>query len=167
MPTGADIVLECLRKQALNRTLYKNVQRMNSDRNLTLAILNYTDGNVSISGQHEESIVVRSGGIIERIDTMELGFPIALDDEIADFIDQALIELHPGDSIVLYTDGIPEAENMDNEQYGLERLCDVISQNWDKSAAALQQTIIDDVRQFIGQQKVFDDITLVVLKQKG
>jgi len=149
----------------LNRTLYKNVQRMNSDRNLTLAILNYTDGKVSISGQHEESIVVRAGGIIERIDTMDLGFPIALDDDIADFIDQALIELQPGDSIVLYTDGIPEAENMENEQYGLDRLCDVIHQNWDKSAAAMKDTIIDDVRQFIGKQKVFDDITLVVLKQ--
>jgi CHASE2 domain-containing sensor protein len=149
----------------LNRTLYKNVQRMNSDRNLTLAILNYTDGKVSISGQHEESIVVRAGGIIERIDTMDLGFPIALDDDIADFIDRALIELNPGDSIVLYTDGIPEAENMENEQYGLERLCDVIRQNWDKSAEVIKDAIINDVRQFIGKQKVFDDITLVVLKQ--
>jgi len=149
----------------LNRTLYKNVQRMNSDRNLTLAILNYTDGKVSISGQHEESIVVRDGGIIERIDTMDLGFPIALDDDIADFIDRALIELQPGDSIVLYTDGIPEAENMENEQYGLDRLCDVIRQNWDKSAEGIKDAIIDDVRQFIGKQKVFDDITLVVLKQ--
>ncbi|MEQ9621268.1 CHASE2 domain-containing protein [Coleofasciculus chthonoplastes] len=151
----------------LNRTLYKNVQRMNSDRNLTLAILNYTDGKVSISGQHEESIVVRAGGIIERIDTMDLGFPIALDDDIADFIDRALIELQPGDSIVLYTDGIPEAENMENEQYGLERLCDVIRQNWDKSAAAMKDAIIDNLRHFIGKQKVFDDITLVVLKQEA
>ncbi|MEQ9238771.1 CHASE2 domain-containing protein [Coleofasciculus sp. E2-BRE-01] len=150
----------------LNRTLYKNVQRMNSDRNLTLAILNYTDGKVSISGQHEESIVVRAGGIIERIDTMDLGFPIALDDDIADFIDRALIELHPGDSIVLYTDGIPEAENMENEQYGLDRLCDVISQNWDKSAEVIKDAIIDNLRHFIGKQKVFDDITLVVLKQE-
>lgn len=150
----------------LNRTLYKNVQRMNSDRNLTLAILNYTDGKVSISGQHEESIVVRAGGIIERIDTMDLGFPIALDDDIADFIDRALIELQPGDSIVLYTDGIPEAENMENEQYGLDRLCDVISQNWDKSAEVIKDAIIDNLRHFIGKQKVFDDITLVVLKQE-
>ncbi|MGK7894658.1 MAG: CHASE2 domain-containing protein, partial [Xenococcus sp. (in: cyanobacteria)] len=37
----------------LNRTLYQNLQRMNSDKNLTLAILNYLDNRVSISGQHE------------------------------------------------------------------------------------------------------------------
>ena len=34
----------------LNRTLYQNIQRMNSDKNLTLAILNYADGTISISG---------------------------------------------------------------------------------------------------------------------
>lgn len=45
----------------LNRTIYRNVQRMNTDKNLTLAILNYAEGRVSISGQHEEAIVVRAG----------------------------------------------------------------------------------------------------------
>ena len=69
---------------ALNRTLYKNVQRMNSEKSLTLAILNYSQGQVSISGQHEEIIIVRRGGEIERMDTRDLGFPIALDDDIAE-----------------------------------------------------------------------------------
>jgi sigma-B regulation protein RsbU (phosphoserine phosphatase) len=68
---------------ALNRTLYKNVQRMNSEKSLTLAILNYSKGWVTISGQHEETIIVRQGGQVERIDTMDLGFPLALDDDIA------------------------------------------------------------------------------------
>ena len=58
----------------LNRTLYKNIQRMNSDKNLTLALLNYANGRISISGQHEETLVVRKDGKIERIDTMDLGF---------------------------------------------------------------------------------------------
>ncbi len=55
---------------------------------------------------------------------------------------------------------------MENEQYGLDRLCDVIRQNWDKSAEVIKDAIIDNLRQFIGKQKVFDDITLVVLKQE-
>src|SRR4028118_1588447 len=108
---------------ALNRTLYKNVQRMNSDKTLTLAILNYSQGRVSISGQHEETIIVRLGGEIERIDTIDLGLPIALAENITDFIDRTLVDLQPGDGIVLYTDGITEAKNMDRAQYGLERLC--------------------------------------------
>ncbi|HEY9848033.1 MAG TPA: SpoIIE family protein phosphatase [Leptolyngbyaceae cyanobacterium] len=151
---------------ALNRTIYKNVRRMNSQKNLTLVILTYTSGKVSISGQHEETIVVRNGGYVERINTMDLGFPIGLDEEITDFINHTSVKLNPGDGIVLYTDGIPEAYNIEKEQYGIERLCEVASQNWDGSAEEIKQAIVDDVKEFIGEQKVFDDITLVVLKQK-
>ena len=150
----------------LNRTLYQNVQRMDSDKNLTLAILNYSEGRVSISGQHEETLLVRSGGHIERIDTMDLGLPIGMDDDIVDFIDQTIVELNPGDGVVLYTDGIPEAFDMNKKQYGMERLCEVISQNWQHTAQEIKQAVIDDVRDFIGKQKVFDDITLVVLKRQ-
>ncbi|MEG3836290.1 MULTISPECIES: SpoIIE family protein phosphatase [unclassified Microcoleus] len=151
----------------LNRTLYKNVQRMNSEKSLTLAILNYSEGRISISGQHEETLVVRKNGDVERIDTMELGFPIALDDDIADFISHVLIELEPGDGVVLYTDGIPEAYNIRKKQYGLKQLCQVISQNWHKSAAGVKDAVIVDVRQHIGKQKVFDDITLLVFKRQA
>lgn len=151
----------------LNRTLYKNVVRMNCEKSLTLVILTYSDGKISISGQHEETIIVRNGGHIERVDTMDLGFPIALDEEISDFIDNRIIKLKFGDGVVLYTDGIPEAYNIEKKQYGVERLCEVISDNWDGSAAEIKQAIIDDVKRFIGEQTVFDDITLVVLKQKA
>lgn len=149
----------------LNRTIYQNVQRMNSEKNLTLAILNYCEGKLIISGQHEETLVVRVGGQIERIDMMDLGLPIGIDDDIADFIDHTIVELRSGDGVVLYTDGIPEAYNLEKEQYGLQRMCDVISQNWDKSAEAIKNAIIEDVRDFIGEQKVFDDITLLIFKQ--
>jgi sigma-B regulation protein RsbU (phosphoserine phosphatase) len=151
---------------ALNRTLYKNVQRMNSEKSLTLAILNYSQGWVSISGQHEETIIVRRGGEIERVDTVDLGFPIALHDDIAEFISHISIELQLGDGIVLYTDGIPEAKDINKKQYGLDKLCDIISQNWHLSAQEIKQAVIDDVRRHIGTQKVFDDITLLVLKQQ-
>ncbi len=149
----------------LNRTLYKNVQRMNSDKNLTLVVLNYVDGRLSISGQHEETLVVRQGGAIERIDTIDLGFPIALDEHIADFISHTLVELHPGDGIVLYTDGIPEAIDQNKVQYGIPRLCQVVSDHWQQSADAIKQAVIQDVRQHIGNQKMFDDITLLVVKR--
>jgi len=150
----------------LNRTIYKNVQRMNSQKSLTLAIVNYADGKISISGQHEETILVRKGGQIERIDTMSLGFPIGLDSDIAEFINHAIFELEPGDGIVLYTDGIPEAKDINKVQYQVERLCEVVSDNWDKSADEIKEAIIADVRRHIGTQKVFDDITLLVLKRQ-
>ena len=150
----------------LNRTIYANIQRMNTDKNLTLAILNYENKKVRISGQHEETLIVRADGRIEHIDMMDLGLPIGLDENIADFIDSTVVELNPGDGIVLYTDGIPEAYSIEKKQYGMERFCEVILQLWSEPAEAIKQGIIKDVKDFIGKQKVFDDITLLVIKQK-
>lgn len=149
----------------LNRTIYNNVQRMKIDKNLTLSILNYADGQLTVSGQHEEIIVVRQGGKIERIDTMDLGLPIGLDHNISEFISYTRVELNSGDGIVLYTDGITEARNGSNQRYGIEQLCEIISQNWHYNSHQIQEAVIKDLQQFIGEEKVWDDITLVVLKQ--
>jgi two-component system sensor histidine kinase ChiS len=150
----------------INRTIYDNVQRMNSDKNLTLSLLDYQQGQLRLSGQHEEIIVVRTDGSVERIDTIDLGFPIGLEADIADFIAQTQVQLHSGDVVVLYTDGITEAENLAGEQYGIERLCEIARCNREHSAFDIKQAVIDDVRSHIGEQKVYDDITLLVLKQK-
>ncbi|MFP4120740.1 SpoIIE family protein phosphatase [Coleofasciculus sp.] len=150
----------------LNRTIYHNIQRMKCEKNLTLSILDYHQYKLRLSGQHEEMIVVRYGGRIERIDTIDLGFPIGLVADIADFVADAEIQLHPGDVVVLYTDGIPEAENSQGVQYGIERLCQILSDNWRQSAREIRQAVIEDVRRHIESQKVYDDITLLVIKPK-
>jgi len=150
----------------LNRTLYHNVRRMRSDKNLTLALLTYAQGQVCISGQHEEVLIIRHGGVIERIDTIDLGFPLGLEADIAAFVRPISVALHPGDGVVLYTDGITEAADSHNRLYGIDRLCTVISQHWAGTAQDIQAAVIADVRCHIGAQKVFDDITLVVAKQR-
>ncbi|PZU95732.1 MAG: diguanylate cyclase [Pseudanabaena sp.] len=150
----------------LNRTIYGNVQRMDSDKNLTLALIDYEHGKLTLSGQHEEMIVVRKNGVVERFDTIDLGFPIGLEEEIADFLSQKCIHLATGDVVVLYTDGITEAANEVNQMYGVDRLCKVIRNNVDQPAIAIRRAVINDLRSHIGTQKVYDDITLLVLKQK-
>ena len=150
----------------LNRTIYNNVQRMETNKSLTLSLLDYKNKQLTVSGQHEDLIVVRKDGQIELIDTFDLGFPIGLDDDISDFVAYQTIPLQPGDGVVLYTDGITEAENMAGEQYELERLCQAVSHHWPKPAAAIKDAVVSDLHHFIGEQKVYDDITLLVLKQR-
>jgi sigma-B regulation protein RsbU (phosphoserine phosphatase) len=150
----------------LNRTVYDNVQRMRCDKNLTLILLDYTAGVLTLSGQHEEMIVLRKEGYqIERIDTMDLGFPIGLEQDISIYIRQVRVNLQPGDTVVLYTDGVTEAENNKGELYEVEQLCRIIQQNMDKSVQDIRHAVIEDVRRHIGTHKVYDDITLLVLKQ--
>jgi serine phosphatase RsbU (regulator of sigma subunit) len=150
----------------LNRALYGNVQRMGTDKNLTLALLDYAAGDVRLSGQHEAMLVVRDGGTVEVVDTIDLGFPVALTDDIADFIQHTTVRLQAGDGVVLYTDGVTEAEDLTGQQYGLARLCPLLSQHWAASAEVIKERVVTDVHQHIGAQTMYDDITLVVVKRR-
>lgn len=152
---------------ALNEVVYQNRLRMSSYRNLSLALIDYADGKLYISGQHEEVIVVRADATIERIDTLDLGYPVGLVEDISEFIAQHQIDLGVGDGIVLYTDGIPEAENSQREFYGLERLIQMVQQHWSQPAQAIRSAIMADLRSHIGNHILYDDITLVVLKRKS
>lgn len=151
----------------LNRTIYKNAQRMKADKTLTFALIEYQNKQIKIVGQHEDVLVVRKDGQIEQMDTFALGFPIGLEKEIEQWVASATVMLQPGDGIVLYTDGVTEAANIRNELYGVERLCQTLKQHWHRSANEIKQAVVDDVLRHIGEQKLFDDVTLVVLKEKG
>ncbi|MFC1714514.1 SpoIIE family protein phosphatase [Candidatus Poribacteria bacterium] len=74
------------------------------------------------------------------------------------------VQMDMGDSLVLYTDGIPEAANEDDEMYSFERLEETLIENSGADAQRLMDTVLSDVRQFTGNQPQEDDITLVVLK---
>ncbi|EDN71461.1 Stage II sporulation E [Beggiatoa sp. PS] len=160
----------------LNKMIYDYAQRMNIDKNLTLSFIDYQpihseqaemEGILRISGQHEEVLVARQGGKVEHLDTFDLGFPVGLEADIQDFVSQKEIHLQTDDVVVLYTDGITEALNTDKQEYGLEQLCKIISCNWQRSAEEIKQAVIADLRQHIGQQKIFDDITLLIIKPKN
>ncbi|HEW98539.1 MAG TPA: response regulator [Beggiatoa sp.] len=164
LENGETDPVKCL--TTINRTLYDNVERMQVSKSMTLSLLEYVDGGkLRLSGQHEDIIWIRNGKL-ELIDTFDLGFPVGLEEDIADFVSEKEISLNPGDVVVFYTDGITEAENMEKELYGMERLCEVVQQNWQRTVNEIKQAVIDDVGHYIGKQQVFDDITLLVLKQK-
>ncbi len=135
---------------------------------MSLTLLDYQSGQkkLNASGQHEQILVVRQDGRVETVDTDDLGFPLGLESGIARFVDETSIQLQPGDGIVLYSDGITEAENVEKEFYGIERLCCVVSEHWAESAEAIKDAVVADVRAFIGGQIVYDDLTLLVVKQK-
>ena len=120
----------------------------------------------TLQNQHEEVLIIRHGGVIERIDTIDLGFPLGLEADIAKFVRSVSVALHPGDGVVLYSDGITEAVDMHHRLYGIDRLCTILSQHWAGSAQDIQAAVMADVRCHIGDQEVYDDITLVVAIQR-
>jgi PAS domain S-box-containing protein len=150
--------------EALNRVIYDNVRRMRCDRNLTLTLLHYQDKVVTISGQHEEVLVVRGDGILERHDTLNLGFPLGLEEDISSFIAEATVPLRSGDVMVAYTDGITEAVNDAGVAFGLERLSEVVRTSHLQPAGAIREAVLSSLRNYTEGQNLLDDVTLLVIK---
>ena len=74
------------------------------------------------------------------------------------------ITLSEGDTLVLYTDGIPEAKNVDGERYGMDRIAIALKDYGNVETRA--KRLHDDVIRFTGEADIFDDITLLCVKFK-
>lgn len=74
------------------------------------------------------------------------------------------IKLTQGDEIILYTDGVTEAINEKNQQFGQERLINIIKSNPTLSANELIKKIQNEITLFVNNQPQFDDVTLMILK---
>jgi phosphoserine phosphatase RsbU/P len=150
----------------LNSVLYRNIVRIQEDKNMTLAVLQYRQREVAIVGQHESVLVCRNDGEVEVIDTMDLGLPMGLEEDIADFVGMRRLTLEAGDVILLYTDGVTEAENGARQQFGIPSLVSSLRNHHQLSAAEIKGRIMADVYAFIGETRIYDDISLLVVKQR-
>ena len=76
------------------------------------------------------------------------------------------VQLCPGDLFAIYSDGITEAENQRGEEFGEERLLDVMSRARDLSPSQIVTTVFDRVRRF-SDDRQRDDVTLIVARCKS
>ena len=77
------------------------------------------------------------------------------------------ISFSEGDSLLLYTDGVTEVLNISNEQFGQERLAELVQQHADRPAPDLLQAVRQAVSTFGGNRPLVDDVTMVALRVSG
>ena len=77
------------------------------------------------------------------------------------------ITLAPGDTLVLYTDGVTEAMDIEKEEFGMERLRAVFAGGQPESAKTANEAVFAAVREFVGDAPQSDDITCLTLKRGG
>ncbi|TAK11730.1 MAG: HAMP domain-containing protein [Acidobacteria bacterium] len=82
----------------------------------------------------------------------------------SDIIKEHRQAIAPGDVVVLYTDGITEAMNLDGDLFGDEALSRVVSANCGLDSSGIRERILRDVRAFVGDAEPHDDMTMVVVK---
>jgi phosphoserine phosphatase RsbU/P len=152
--------------QVLNRVLYHNIERIQEDKNMTLAVLHYRERELTLVGQHEAVLICRVDGTVEIIDTLDLGLPMGLEEDIAEFVTTKRLTLACGDVLLLYTDGITEAENVQRQQFGLEGLIHGLQTYHALNATEIVNRLTADVYSFIGEGAIYDDLSLLVVKQR-
>jgi len=151
---------------ALNGAICRNIRRTGTDKHLTLSFLDFEADKITLSGQHEELIVLRQDGACEVFDTMDLGLPIGLEADIQTFVAAESIIFGPGDTVVLYTDGVTEAEGPSGELYGMDRLIASAKRHQSQDASVMLERMLTDLKEHIGTQIIHDDITLLVIRRR-
>ncbi len=141
-------------------------------------IYNFTRGNrfitifwMVIDDKKRSVSYVNAGHIEPILISGKKSIPLSKGGFLTGFTNEASYEkeklsLKSGDVIVAFTDGVPEIENGDDEEFGVERMIDYVKKNKDKTASEITEGIYKQMFRFSGNRKPTDDCTLIILKVK-
>ena len=145
-----------------NEMLYEHI---NAKKFMTMLYLTWDPLQKKLvysSAGHEHILIYRKEGRVEAI--ISGGFMLGMIPDIDEFLEDKSLSLNPGDKVILYTDGVTEARNIQEELFSLKRLTDIISKHGSKPAQELLNIIKEEVYAYIGTREQYDDITLVVME---
>ena len=125
-------------------------------------VLDPTSGELTYSNARHNPpylLSARDGNIIQELD--RTGVPLGILDGLT--WEQRVVRLAPNDVLLLYTDGITEAQNAQEAFFDEESLREVVRANLGRSARDIQDSVIEEVGAFVGDAPQSDDITLMVV----
>ncbi|HEV7239571.1 MAG TPA: PP2C family protein-serine/threonine phosphatase [Thermoanaerobaculia bacterium] len=126
---------------------------------VSVVLLGRTQATIASAG-HPPVILRRADGAVQTIDL----FAPPLGVRLPVTIPQRTIDVSPGDVFVLHSDGIYETRSAAGEDYGLDRLAEVVREHGAGTAEELRDAILADVSTFRGTPEASDDVTIVVCR---
>ena len=132
---------------------------------LWIAIVDVTNGKgIAINAGHEHPVIRRAGGKYELVKYRHSP-AVAVMEDIP--FKSHTFELSPGDSIFVYTDGVPEATNHDKQLMGLDRMVDALNENPDAAPEEVLKNMMNAINSFTAGAEQFDDITMLSFNYAG
>jgi len=134
-----------------------------SNRYATLFLALYDDRARTLrytNAAHNPPVLVRADGRLERL---TVGGTIVGTFDFVRF-EEGQVALEDGDLLIIFSDGLSEAQNALGEEYGEQRLADFAAARRRDTVANIRQAIFDEVDRWTGDAERFDDQTLVILK---
>ena len=77
------------------------------------------------------------------------------------------LHLEPGARLFVYTDGLSEAQNAENENFGRERILQALNTAMDELPERILQTVDEAVAAYVGDAEQFDDLTMLCIEYRG
>ena len=114
-----------------------------------------------VNGGHCDAIVLRASGEVELLGPT--GLPVGLFPQRE--FEMAAFELRAGDAMLIYTDGASEANDVDSNEFGMDRLTASLRRCVAQPCPEILEEILRDIDAFAGEAPQFDDITLLVIKR--
>ena len=162
-----ELLSGCDPAAALARVNRQLCERNSSQMFVTvwLAVVELSTGKgLACNAGHEHPALRRAGGDFELL-KYKHGIFVGISGKAK--YQNREFELHPGDSIFVYTDGIPEATAADKEMFGEERLVSSLNTRPDCRPEEMIRWVKNSVDTFVGDAEQFDDLTMLCLEYKG
>ena len=151
----------------VNRQLFPDI-REDMFISMAYCILNQENGKAVIArAGHDPALLYRQEtGKVELLRSPGLALGVDDGDVFERVTKDQEIELHQGDCLLFYTDGVREAVNADDEEFGMDRMSECFRSTAPLGAEAVLTRMQEELRQFTGEGPQMDDITLVAIEKK-
>ena len=156
----------CLVSRMSERINEQLCRSTDADRFATLFLALYDDRTRALrytNAGHNAPLLVRGDGTVERLWTG--GTVLGAFDGVP--FEEGQAELNEGDLLVVFSDGITEAQDATGEEYGEQRLADLAAARRAETVENIRRDIFDEIDRWTGQADRGDDQTLVILKVKS
>lgn len=147
----------------VNRHLYSTLDRK-SFISLILAMFDTENKTVTICRAGQTLPLVRLNGQFEYIHTAGLALGLVKGDLFASKLEEITVPFTENNSLIFYTDGVTEAHNSNEEQFGEDNLLTLVNSKPFSTAAEIESVICKAVVQFQGDLEQHDDRTIVVVR---
>ena len=114
-----------------------------------------------VNAGHNPPLLVRASGEVEQLDVG--GFPVGIM-PFGEYL-EATVQFNPGDVLIIYSDGVTESVNENDDEFGEARLIEVMQKNRTRTAAGIRDRIDEALTRFVGKAKSVDDLTMVIVKR--
>ncbi|MDR0647436.1 MAG: SpoIIE family protein phosphatase [Puniceicoccales bacterium] len=113
---------------------------------------------------HECPLLVKSGLPVQKLMPQGIGLGMVPSEIFDNLLEEATYDFQRGDTCILYTDGVTEALNAQNQEFSQQNLLKVVDENRDKQPKELIQKIVKSVEDFSGSDQLSDDLTLLIFR---